>query len=575
MIDQKIWTRVNQELVAKAIGELTFEEIISPSEVGNLWKLSLSSGITYEFWAQRSIWEHLHVDPASLLRHGTEVTSAAQFFIDSQAETKMDDIVLGNFLEEMHNTLYSDMQLHQKRSLLKVEEMVHWDGEKLQTVQNGHPKILLNKGRIGWGQDSLSAYSPESGQPFQLHWIAVHHDLLDGVLPPKEILEESFIFEAQKSFLSRAKEKIEDLQTYSFLPVHPWQWDKFIVIQFAELINLKKIISLGIAGDHYSPQISLRTLSNVERPEKVDIKLPLTILNTSCIRGLPAKGISIGPKVSEILSRICQEDEFLNSSHTEILREKAGVAVPHPYYSQVKKAPYRYHEYLGAVWRESSRSKLEAGNKAIITASLFLKDKDNRSLIGEYIRLSGLSTSEWLQRYFKTIVLPLYHLQLEYGVGMVAHGQNIILTLRNFAPHGMILKDFQGDLRLSSTMPEKGKRYFGKYAEDLTVLPPHYLIHDLITGHFITVLRFISQVLKETENFSEDDFYQILSEEIQQYSKNKNIPVEQSLLNKTIPRVLLNKVRFSIGYADSDRRPLPLVGTELQNPLYPQGSGKI
>lgn len=572
MSDRVIWNKVNQELVAKAIGELTFEEIICPFEESSCWKLTLTSGITYKFQAQKSIWEHLIVESATLLRNNDAVESAAQFFIDSQSETKMDDIVLGNFLEEMHNTLYSDMNLHLKRASLRVNELVNWDGEKLQTIQNGHPKIILNKGRIGWGQEALRQFSPESPNNFQLHWLAVQQDLLEGDIPPLEILDESFSPDAKEAFLLRASSKIGDIKSFCFLPVHPWQWDRFIVIQFAELIHKKQVVSLGIAGDHYRPQISLRTLSNAERPNKVDIKLPLTILNTSCIRGLPSKGISLGPKVSEVLTRICQEDEYLNLSHTEVLKEKAGVALLHPHFSQIKKAPYRYHEYLGAVWRESSQSKLAEGNKAIITAGLFLKDEENRSLIGEYIKRSGLSTTEWLKSYFKVIVLPLYHLQLEYGVGMVAHGQNIILTLKNFAPHGMILKDFQGDLRLSTQMPEKGKKYFEKLVDDLTALPPDYLIHDLITGHFITVLRFISQVLKETENFSEDDFYQILSQEIQHYSKNKKISVEQSLLNRTIPRVLLNKVRFSIGYSDSESRPLPMLGTDLQNPLYPKRS---
>ncbi len=571
MIDKNIWERVNQELVAKAIGELTFEEILSPSRNDKAWKLVLSSGISYEFKGEKSIWEHLSIDPTSLRRNGQAVTSSAQFFLDSQIETKMDDIILGNFLEEMNNTLYSDLQLQKNRSSLRVKEMIHWNGEKLQTIQNGHPKILLNKGRIGWGQEALSAFSPESGQAIKLHWIAVHHDYLEGSIPSLDILNESFNLEAKELFLSAAQEKLQDLKNFSFLPVHPWQWDRFISIQYAELIQLKKMVSLGAAGDSYCPQISLRTLSNLDRPEKVDIKLPLTILNTSCIRGLPAKGISLGPKISEVLTQICHKDEFLKSSHTQILKEKAGLALLHPHFSQIKKAPYRYHEFLGAVWRESSYSKIEGQDKAIITASLFLKDQDGSSLVGEYIKQSGLSREEWLKRYFRVIVLPLYHLQLEYGVGMVAHGQNIILHLKDFAPYGMILKDFQGDLRLSTQMPQKGKNYFGELTEKLTTLPPHYLIHDLITGHFITVLRFISQVMKEAENFSEDDFYQILSQEIQQYSKNKNISVEQSLLNKTIPRVLLNKVRFSIGYSDSESRPLPLVGTDLQNPLYPKG----
>jgi aerobactin synthase len=34
-----------------------------------------------------------------------------------------------------------------------------------------------------------------------------------------------------------------------------------------------------------------------------------------------------------------------------------------------------------------------------------------------------------------------------------------------------------------------------------------------------------------------------------------------------MPRVLVNKVRFKIGYADSHERPVPMVGDELLNPI--------
>lgn len=565
MIDQKNWIKANQELVAKTIGELTFEQVLKPTEKSGLWELVLSSGVKYSFSAWMSTWEHLRISPNSILRNGAPLTSAAQFFIDSSNETKMDDIILGNFLEEMNNTLYADLKLIQKNSKLSIDDILDWDGEKLQAILNGHPKILLNKGRMGWGAQALEDYSPENEKSFKLHWVLLERSLLEGSIPAQDILDESFTSEARTQFL-----KTHPIpENFCLVPVHPWQWDRFISIQFAGLIAQGSMISLGEAGDNYRPQISLRTLSNVDRPEKVDIKLPLSILNTSCIRGLPAKTISIGKEVSEILSKICREDSMLKN--VEILNEKAGVAFIQPDFAQIKDAPYRYHEYFGAVWRESAQSKIQEDEKAIITASLFHQDHENKSLIGAYILKSGLSKAQWLKQYFQVVVIPLYHLQLQYGVGMVAHGQNIILTLKNYVPTKMILKDFQGDLRLLKNLPPDGEKYLGSIASQLTRLPANYLIHDLITGHFITVLRFISETMQESDNLTEKEFYQILSKELQAYSKDKNIAPEQNLLAPTFERVLLNKVRFSIGYSDSAARPLPMVGGALKNPMYPLG----
>lgn len=567
MISQEIWSSVNEQLIAKSIGELTFEQVLSPIAENGAWKLTLSSGVVYSFEGKMSIWEHLKIKPNSLKRNNEKISSAAQFFIDSQAETKMDDIVLGNFLEEMHNTLYSDMTMAKDIAIISAEKAALLDGEELQTLLNGHPKILLNKGRIGWSAQDLENYSPESNSSFKLFWIAVKNDLLQGEIPSLDLLDECFDQSSKEVFLAHAHALNINLDKYSFLPVHPWQWNRFIRIQFAALLNTNQIIALGIAGDEYKPQISIRTLSNISRPQKVDIKLPLTILNTSCIRGLPAKTISLGPKVSAILDSIVKEDAFLKQAGVEILKEKAGVALLHPHFAQIKEAPYRYHEYLGGVWRESAKSKIKQGELAIIAASLFYQDTQNNSLIGEYIKRSKLSTKAWLEKYFQVVVLPLYHLQLNYGVGMVAHGQNIILKLKDYTPVGMILKDFQGDLRLNQELPAAGKKYFSEIENELTKLPAHYLIHDLITGHFITVLRFISEVMEESDKIAEKDFYQILSSEIKNYIKDKTINDNQTLLAPTIPRVLLNKVRFAIGYSDSALRPLPMVGSDLKNPL--------
>ena len=568
MMTHEAWLIVNLELIAKSIGELTFEEILKPVMQRNGFELTLQSGVTYQFTGWMSVWDHLKVNPASIRRNGEAEVTAAQFFIDSQSETNMTDIVLGNFLEEMHNTLYSDICLSERKAHHEVSELATWSGDKLQTILNGHPKILLNKGRVGWGESDLMDYAPESAQDFQLHWVAAHKSLLSGEELPLSMLDESFDSDGKMKLFELFKKECDSSSDFSLLPVHPWQWNRFIRVQFAGLIAQKKLISLGAMGDFYRPQISIRTLSNTTRPEKLDIKLPLTILNTSCIRGIPAKTITVGTKISKKLQKIVTEDSFLRERGTEILMERAGVALLHPHYSQIKDAPYRYHEYLGAIWRESSESKVGQDELAIITASLTYQDMNNKSLIGEYIKRSGMKTSDWLRAYFEVVVLPLYHLQLEYGVGMVAHGQNIILKLKNFRPVGVILKDFQGDLRLCDKLPPKGLENFADIQDEMTKLPPHYLIHDLLTGHFITVLRFVSEVMQESDRLDEKLFYGILADVLKKYMEGKEISASQNLLMKTIPRVLLNKVRFHIGYSDSSERPLPMVGSALNNPLY-------
>lgn len=565
---KSFWEQANRQLIAKSIGELRYEQILKPQSQNGLdYNLFLKSGVSYKFQAWQSVWEHLRIKPESIERIGADSKdlSAGQFFIDAQAELEMNDITLGHFLEEMQSTLFADIELLKKNKNLTVDELAAWDGLEIQSILSGHPKILLNKGRLGWGAEDLNKYSPESAKPFQLHWLAVKKENLTFSGVYSKVVNESLSDLEQQAFHKLLTDRNLTTDKYEFLPVHPWQFQKVLQLHFVEDFAKEDIISLGLAGDYYSPQVSIRTLSNITHPEKPDIKLPLTILNTSAVRGIPHRYISSASHVAHQLAEVCASDPLLKKSQTEVLQDLAGASYQHKQYSQIKGAPYRYQETLGVVWRQSTVAKLKNDEKFVLTGSLFHQDAYGKSLIGAYIQKSGLSISQWLKAYFNIVIIPLYHLQIVYGLGLVSHGQNIILKLKKFKPEGLFLKDFQGDLRLSSQAPQEIKNIF---ADHLDQLPPNYLIHDLVTGHFITVLRFISEVLQESDRFSEKEFYQILAETIQEYNTvNKVTAPTQNLLEEKIARVLLNKVRFKIGYADSAERPLPLLGDDLMNPL--------
>jgi aerobactin synthase len=268
-----IWHIINCELIAKAISELTFEEILIPSQSKNEFSLTTSSGALWKFQGIKGVWGSLKIKPETLTRNGSETFEASEFFLDIQTETAMDDITLGNFFEEMHNTLLADFHLKKSSEGFCVRKLSLLDGESLQRYLNGHPKILLSKGRVGWTASDREIYSPETAKPFQLFWI--------------EVLGEK-------------------------MPVHPWQWDRYISTQFLGEIAKGNIIPLGVMGDFYLPQTSLRTLSNVTDPKKPDIKLPLSVLNTSCVRGLPAKYVEMGKDLSEALPRYAKTTTSLS-----------------------------------------------------------------------------------------------------------------------------------------------------------------------------------------------------------------------------------------------------------------------
>jgi aerobactin synthase len=581
------WCLINRRMVAKAIAELNFEEVVAIVPHATGFRMDLKCGVSYRFKAWMTIWNFPRIDADSLERRAAHdgpwqaVFSAGQFFLDSQAETGMDDIILGNFLEEMQRTLFADLKLLQVQRRYTVAEMIAMDGDSLQGLLDGHPKALLNKGRVGWGSSDIKRYAPESFPAFQLFWVAVHHSAAQFTRHPhwtrERLLAES-LQEPERLRLEQFWMRTGlDWDQYELMPLHPWQWEHVIEQQFAEAIVTQELVPLGSFGDRYRPQTSLRTMSNVDRPERLQLKLALSILNTSCVRGLPAQYVSIAPELAQWLADLCEADELLQNAGTKVLRDIASVHCQHRIFGQVKEAPYRYHEYLGAVWREHPKAQLEDDEQAVLTAAFFQKDYLGESLLAQWIHKSGLDIPSWLKAYAERVIVPLYHLQCKYGVGVVAHGQNIVLRLRKGRPVGLFLKDLQGDLRLvDEDLPEL-QTLAPSIRQKLTRLPAHHLIQDLQTGHLITVLRFMSATLQEATGFAEQNFYQIIAVCLQNYQKRQDEIQDRfqsrSLLKASMPRILINRVRFQIGYADHAERPRPTLGTELLNPLHRHEAG--
>lgn len=577
-INARDFVRVNQRIVAKGLGELCYEQVLEASELNRgLYEVKLSETIRYQFTAWKTVWDFLRVDAESIrrLEDGipTEKILADQFYIDAKSKLLMNDINFANFLDELYRTLYSDMALIERQRVFADRDFTALDDADMQSLLDGHPKALLSKGRVGFGVSDLKDYSPESGESIRLHWLAVKRERLKQSyaeeMDEQSLLQNTMSHSEYKKLIAAVESEGLNLKDFSLLPVHPWQWDKILPIHFINDIHSGDIVSLGVFGDVYRAQTSLRTLSNMDDPKRYHIKLPLSILNTSCIRGIDGKYIPVSPELSQVMQSITEKDEVLRASM--VLGEIAGSFCQHRSYAAVTGAPYRYNEFLGAIWRESPESMVEEGEKAILTATLFHKTFDSKSALSLFIAKSGLTTEDWLKSYFEIVVVPLYHLQLKYGIGLVSHGQNILLTLKNFRPSRLIIKDFQGDLRiLDQDIPEL--QVFSKELKSiLTRLPAPYLIHDLLTGHFVTVLRFISAALYEDSGFEESEFYRILGQVIVDYHAKhpelrERVPA-LGMLNKKIPRVLVNKVRFHIGYGDSTERPLPMVGSDLINPL--------
>ncbi|CAI2517501.1 aerobactin synthase IucC [Serratia ficaria] len=570
--DYADWQRVNRQMIAKMLAELEYERTLQAESHDGKWRIALGDA-SYGFSATRGIWGWLHIDPATL--SCDRLPLAADQTLRQLAQVlKMDDAQIAEHLEDLYATLRGDMQLLAARHGMSAQDLIALDADALQCLLAGHPKFIFNKGRRGWGLNALQQYAPEYQGQFRLHWIAAKRDgfvwCADAQFPLDSLLDSAMDQGERQRFDRRWRElKLSD--DWIPVPLHPWQWQQKIALHFLPQLAAGELIELGEFGDHYLAQQSLRTLTNVSRRSAFDIKLPLTIYNTSCYRGIPGKYISAGPAASRWLQDIFAEDPTLRASGAEILGEPAAGYMTHPTYASLAKAPYRYQEMLGVIWRENPSCYLQEGEHAILMATLMETDNHGEPLIAAYIARSGLSAEAWLQQMFSAVVLPMYHLMCRYGVALIAHGQNITLVMKDHVPQRVLLKDFQGDMRLvDRDFPEAASLPQG--VKDVTVrLSADYLIHDLQTGHFVTVLRFISPLMASC-GVSEARFYQLLAQVLQGYMARHPAMADRfalfDLFKPQIIRVVLNPVKLTYSEQDGGSRMLPNYLQDLDNPLY-------
>lgn len=570
----KYWPLANQRMVAKIISEFAYEQAFRFEQDAQGYTLKLANQVSYQFQGSENIWGQVLIEPGSIVRQPQQSISAALLMRDLQSLLNMTDDAFAEHLEDLNATLLGDCKLMQRKEALTARDLALLPCEQQQTYFDGHPKFAFNKGRRGWGSDDLKLYAPESERAFQLGWVAVEHSILqlatNDSVSWQELLNASMNESERKTLDSIVASYGVDIADYSYVPVHPWQWSNKLSLLFIREMAEKKLIYLGEFGDQFLPQLSLRTLSNITRPDSYDIKLPLTIMNTSCYRGIPGRYILAGPTASDWIESVFSSDPLLVEKQAEVLQEPAAAFAAQADYQLLEQAPYRYHELLGVIWRESAASKLKQGEQAILMAALMESDNQGNPLIAEYIERSGVSVETWLSNMFDAVVIPYYHLLCKYGVSLIAHGQNVTLVLENDLPKRILLKDFQGDMRLvDSDYPEQAT--LESSVKEVTVrLEEELIIHDLQTGHFVTTLRFISPLVAKL-GFSESQFYALLGQRIKAYmAKQPDYQHRFSKFDLFKPRILrigLNLAKFRHSTDASASRMLPDMDDMLDNPL--------
>ncbi|WP_113703397.1 IucA/IucC family protein, partial [Nonomuraea lactucae] len=448
-----------------------------------------------------------------------------RLLLDARAVLGWDGPTTAEVLRELTATRRAEaVAISRALPAARLADLDHLD---LEGHQDGHPCMLLNKGRLGFAASDVAAYAPEAAGAVRLLWAAVHGSLAgySGVpgLDAPALLAEELDEDTRKQFAVALEDACAltglDPAGFTWLPVHPFHWDEAVEPLFAPYLADGRIVPLGEGPDRYRPLQSIRTLANLDHPERRNVKVPLLIRNTLVWRGLSTEPTRAAPDVSAWLHALRDGDPYLRDElRFHPLGEVASVAVRHPVYDSVRNAPYRYHELLGAVWREPVAAMLGDGERARTMAALLKIGSDGRALVTELVERSGLAPRAWLARFLSALLPGLLHYLYRYGVAYCPHGENtVILYDAADIPVGIALKDFAEDVNL---LPDELPEYAALSARARAVLlrwPAPDLAHSLLSAVFAGHFRFFAPLAETHLGVPEAEFWGLVRAEIERY----------------------------------------------------------
>lgn len=577
------WSEANRALVKKIVTEFLYEEmlqtiIVHSSNDQSSHHLIVDSSLYYSFEANPRIFGNWHIDVDTITRWkdnkpSTEL-SVSQFIHDTYALIGIKGLTLGHLLRELNNTLVADCHILALNNL-STNELLSRNSYELEGHMHGHPWFVVNKGRLGFSYSDYLTDAPEMRHPIQLSWIAVSKKIASFHTSDKEydqLISQELSEKDLKKFFHQLAEYSLSEKDYFFIPVHDWQWKNQLITLFSEDIVNQTVVYLGKSDDYYLPTLSIRTLNNVSDLTKHQVKLPLSIFNTAVYRGLPSDRTQAAPLLTSWLKKKYSEDSFFQKECRLImLGEIASIDVPHFYYSQLDNIPYQYKELLGVIWRENVNVYLKPYESIVTMASLIHVDSFKKPFVSGLIEKSGLTTDVWLASFFKSTITPLLHWLYRYGVVFSPHGENTALILENGKPVGLVIKDFIDDVNISDTHLPETDDLPPSLRAILLKVDDKQLTQFIHTGLFVVLYRYLSDLLKTYDGYSEADFWQQVHDVIVDYHREHPSYHDRflrfDLLRPSFNKMCLNRLRLlSVGYADYVDRPKVDTIEPMKNP---------
>lgn len=547
--DQAAIKKVEQRVIKQLFQALIYEEVIAATIENECFIISaqdrnqqaveyIASGKHYLSFGL------VRMDDQNVMRQdhtGQRTVAQLNQVIDEIVRAIPNAAKLEDFIHELKRTFIHDVQSQQYQNTFSLPAVQH-SYDVLETyLMAGHPYHPCYKSRVGFSlQDNLK-YGVEYAQPVHLVWLAVHSSLssenASHSIDADQFLHEQLTKGETEIFNQVLVRQGLDATEYTWLPVHPWQWENTLVHTFFEEITAQKMVYLGRGTDGYIAQQSLRTLTNLQHPEKPYIKLSMSLTNTSSSRILASHAAMNGPLITDWLQGLIEKSEIAHSLDFAILREVHATAVD---FTKLPASHARQaYGTIGSLWRESVHHYLKPGEDAIPLNGISHVQNDGQLLIQPWLDAHG--TEAWLTQFLSVVIQPILFLLHAEGIGSESHGQNIILLHQNGWPTRIILKDFHDGVRFHPdhlTHPDECPKLHALPAEHAKANRMSFILTDDLNAVrdfscaclFFVALSDIAITLQQQIGLAEQQFWQKTADIIHHFQKK--YPQHQSRYEK-------------------------------------------
>jgi 3,4-dihydroxybenzoyl-citryl-spermidine/N-citryl-spermidine--spermidine ligase len=523
-LSKKVEQRVRRQLVEAMTfeGLIAYEESKCQPDSDSFFQI-FGKERTYRCEGRRTAFDRVRIKENSIFRilpDNTLIEATIEELVE-ELLSKEDD--KNRLLNELQQTIklceWNESHLVQaaNRSKSSYEELE-------SEIMEGHPYHPCFKSRTGFTKDDHEKYGPEAKQYFTLQWAAIRRSQARV-----SILEEEQSFwkrelgqDMWENLLGQLAVMKGTFEEYTFLPIHPWQWDN-IKNELQECMKKRDVLLLDTSGDRYRATQSVRTLWNVTNPEKAYMKFSMNMVNTSSLRKLDSHSVCSAPHISTWIQKVILSDSYLQKEASlVVLKEYAGTLFE-PVEEKVKR---KLDGQLGVIWRESIRSYIKDEEEAVPFTALMMIEKDGRLFIDDWLLRHG--RHRWLKRFIEVSVVPVWHLLVAHGIAVEAHAQNMILLHKDGWPTRVVLRDFHESVEYTeefladrSVVPqfeEIHERYIGASADQYYRMSSVEALRELMMDTlFVFHLSELSFLMEEQYGYKEDHFWSLVETGIHEH----------------------------------------------------------